>query len=72
MRITKKDLEIAEKRVNDLTKQCNIRVSYRYNYVALDLETKQGTTFDTLVTGLTKREAHRILYAIEQVLSFEK
>jgi len=70
MRITKKDLEAMEERVNDLLEKIKLRVGYRYGYVAIDLE-RNGRVFDTLVAGLTKRGAYDVLYCIRQVIELE-
>ena len=70
-RITKEHLEMMEKRVNEHLKRYNIQVAYRYGYTALDLRTKNGILYDTLATGLTKREAYTILYAIFTILKLE-
>jgi hypothetical protein len=74
MRITKQDLEAKEKRVNELLdKNGNLRlkVSYRYNYVAIDIFLG-NKIFDTLIAGLTKKEAYNILESIEKALALKK
>jgi len=71
MRITRKDLEIMAKRVNELLNCIKLRISRRYNYIAIDVE-KNGKIYDTLIAGLRIREAYDILYCLEQVLSMER
>jgi len=71
MRITKEDLEAMEERVNELLRRIKLRISYRYNYVAIDIE-QNGRIFDTLLAGLTKKEAYDMLYAIERVIELER
>jgi hypothetical protein len=70
-KITKKDLAVKEKRVNDLLKNIGLKVSYRYSYVAIDIM-REGNVMETLISGLTKREAYDILDSIERVLVLEK
>ena len=72
MRFTKKDLEAQEEQVNALLDKINLKVAYRYSYTAIDITDKQGEVLDTLVAGLTKSEAHRLLYCIKTVLAKEK
>jgi hypothetical protein len=71
MRVTEKDLRIQEKRVNDLLKNIQVKVAFRYNYTAIDL-VKNGVMTDTLITALSKRMALDILEAIERLLRYEK
>jgi translation initiation factor IF-3 len=74
MRITKQDLEAKEKRINELLEKdtnIKIKVSYRYNYVAIDIFLG-NKIFDTLIAGLTKKEAYNILESIEKALAFKK
>jgi hypothetical protein len=70
-RVSKEDLAVKEKRVNDLLKNIGLRVSYRYGYVAIDIM-RNGNIMETLIAGLTKREAYDILDSIERVLALEK
>jgi hypothetical protein len=70
-RITKKDLTVKEGRVNELLKNIKLKVSYRYNYIAIDI-TKEGKILDTLIAGLTKPQAYDILECLERVLTLEK
>jgi hypothetical protein len=70
-KITKKDLAIKEERVNDLLKNIGLKVSYRYDYVAIDI-IRDGKIMETLIAGLTKRETYDILESIERVLVLEK
>jgi len=72
MRVTKKDLERIEKNVNLLLSNIELRVAYRYNYVAIDVYKKDGSVLDTLEAGLTKNEAYRILASIYRALSLDK
>jgi len=67
MRIKKKDLEAKERHVNQLLDKIKLKVCYRYNYVAIDI-LKEGRVYDTLVAGLTKKQAYQILDAIDRVL----
>jgi hypothetical protein len=71
-RITKEDLEIKSKRVNEYLKKINLIPAYRYDYTAIDITDKTGRMIDTLIAGLTKREAFDILSSIENVLRREK
>jgi len=71
MRIRRRDLEAMEERVNEVLERVKLRISYRYDYVAIDIEQK-GRVFDTLVAGLTKREAYDVLYAIKRVIELER
>jgi len=68
-RITKSMLEAKEKSVNQYLSKIKLRVAYRYNYTAIDIQkSDSGIMLDTLISGLTKREAFNILNAIETVL----
>jgi len=70
MRITKADLEVKEKRVNQLLKKIQLKIAGRYGYTAIDIY--EGDRLrDTLISGLTKREAYNILDAIETILTLE-
>jgi hypothetical protein len=71
-RITKKDLTVKEGRVNGLLKNIKLKVSYRYNYVAIDITNTEGKILDTLIAGLTKPQAYDILECLERVLTLEK
>jgi diphthamide synthase subunit DPH2 len=72
MKITGKDLEEAVKRVNSILDNIELIISYRYNYVAIDMKSrKRGMLIDTLISGLTKREAYNILKCIETVWTQE-
>jgi len=71
LRVTKEDLMEKQKRVNEALRNINIKVCFRYNYTALDLLDKQGKIIDTVVAGITKIEAFRILNSIETVLLYE-
>jgi hypothetical protein len=70
--ITKEDLAYKETHVNCLLKKCKLKVAYRYNYVAIDiLDKNSGNMKDTLIAGLTKRQAYDILEAISRILLLE-
>lgn len=71
-RITKKDLEEIAKSVNSLTNKINVKVSYRYGYVAIDLYYKDGKFVGTLVSGLTKSQAYEILESMYNMLRTDK
>jgi len=71
LRITKNDLLIKAKRVNKFLQEINITPRFRYGYTALDIEDKEGKIKDTLIAGLTKTEAWKILDCIEWVFYFE-
>lgn len=72
MRITKKDLENMEKQLNLLLKNISVKVCYRYNYVAIDLYSKNNNCIDTLITGLTKKETYDYLSSLRTLLNYEK
>jgi len=72
MKITKQNLEAKEKRVNGLLRNIQLKISYRYNYTAIDITDKQGNIKTTLIAGLTKTEAYNILDCIEAVLTLEQ
>jgi len=71
MRISKRDLEVVEKRVNSRLKNIQLKVSQRYGYTAIDIK-KDAEIYDTLIAGLSKREAYDILKCIERVLMLEQ
>jgi hypothetical protein len=72
-RIRDKDLELDEKIVNELLKNIQLKVSGRYNYTAIDIvDKKTNHVMDTLLAGLTKKQAHEILRAIERILELER
>jgi len=72
-RITNYDLSIHEKRVNELLKNVQLRISRRYNYIAIDLfDNKTKTLKETLIAGLTKKQTLEILEALERILTLEK
>ena len=71
MRVSKQDLKAKEERVNSLLKKAKVKVAFRYNYVAIDLMDNRGVMVSTLVAGLTKAQAHEILWCIERVLLME-
>jgi hypothetical protein len=70
-RISKEDLEYMERRVNSYLKNIRLKVAGRYNYIAIDMYKKDGSVLDTLVAGLSKREAYEILRCIAEVLRRE-
>ncbi len=72
MRVTKKDLEMEERRVNGLLNNVKVRVEYRYGYTAIDLTDENGRFKDTLISGLTKSQAYDILTSIEKILMLER
>jgi len=71
VRISKRDLKAIESRVNSRLKKIELRVSYRYGYVAIDIY-RDGVNCDTLIAGLTNKEAFNILECIERVLMLEE
>ena len=72
-RVTKRDLEEAEKRVNFYLDNVKVRVSRRYNYYAIDVYDKnEEHVIDTLASGLTAREAKEILDSIARLLYFDR
>jgi hypothetical protein len=71
MRITKENLKIQEERINYYLKNVKVKVAFRYNYVAIDLQ-KDNAIIDTLITGLSKPMCSEILEAIERLLKYEK
>ncbi len=72
IKVTKKDLEMRERRVNELLNNVKVRVEYRYGYTAIDLTDENGKVKDTLISGLTKSQAYDILASIEKILVLEK
>jgi hypothetical protein len=71
-RISKEDLEYMERRVNSYLKNIQLKVAGRYNYIAIDMYKKDGSSvLDTLAAGLSKREAYEILRCIAEVLRRE-
>ncbi|MEM2615742.1 MAG: hypothetical protein QXO44_03240 [Thermoplasmatales archaeon] len=67
------DLKIIEKAVNELLDNIQLRVTRRYNYIAIDIYDKQGERIrDTLIAGLTKGEAAEFLHAVRRILLMEK
>lgn len=71
-RITVKDLENAQEYANDFLKHINLKVGFRYGYTAIDVTDKDGRIFDTLIAGLTKRQAYDLLYALGKALWLER
>jgi len=71
VRITRKDLEAKEMRVNLLLHRISLRVGGRYGYTAIDIY-RNGKLVDTLVAGLTKKQAYTVLDCIERVLREER
>jgi energy-converting hydrogenase Eha subunit F len=67
-----KDLEYVEKTVNYYLKNIQLKVARRYNYIAIDIYKRDGGIIDTLIAGLSKREAYDILSSIARVLSLER
>jgi hypothetical protein len=70
-RISKQDLELKERRVNELLRKINVKIAYRYDYTAIDMYDKNGKMLDSLIVGLTKPEAFTILDALENILRHE-
>jgi hypothetical protein len=70
MKITKRDLETKQERVNSLLRKIKVRVGYRYGYTAIDI-IRNGNVYETLIAGLTKREAYDILDCIEEIMFLE-
>jgi len=72
-RVKKAELEELAKtlgdKLNDFVefKGVELRVAYRYNYTVLELF-YQGDLVDVIAAGLTKREAKKILLAINSLL----
>ena len=71
MRVRDSDLEVMEQRVNALLRNVKVKVAHRYNYTAIDLTKPDGSIIDTLLVGLTKKEAYEILEAISSLLLHE-
>jgi len=71
-RIGKKDLEDMEKSVNELLSNVKLRVSQRYDYIAIDILKSDGTVIDVLEAGLTKYQAYSILRSLYEVLRLDK
>lgn len=72
MRIKTDDVAASADRLNSFLKRVNVRVAGRYGYTALDLVDKEGgAVVDTLIAGLTKREAKEFLDAMERLLRYE-
>ena len=72
MRTTYSQLKELEKRVNHYLRNVKVRVSKRYDYYAIDLYHPSGEyQLDTLVSGLTAKEAREILEALANVLWYE-
>jgi hypothetical protein len=70
---TKEAIERMAKRVNERLKNIELRPAYRYGYTAIDVfDKKTGHMKETLISGLTKREAFEILFIIEYVLRQEQ
>jgi len=73
MRITKDDLRALEKWVNRLLRNVQVRVEYRNGHTAIDMHHhSSGRCMRTVLTGLTKKEAGDVLYAIDVILNYEK
>jgi len=72
VRVGRKELKFAENRVNYLLKNIRLKVSSRYGYKAIDICDKNGNVIDTLIAGLSGKEAWNILDAIARVIELEK
>jgi len=70
MRVTKRDLEKKVERVNYLLRNVKLKVAYRFGYTAIDVM-KNNVPFETLISGITKRQAYDILDCIERLKLLE-
>jgi len=70
--ITQKDLKEREQSVNALLNMVKLKVARRCGNTAIDICHPKGRAKDTLLAGLTKRQAYDVLYAIKMVLVHEK
>jgi len=61
-------VEIEADRINRLLENIALRLARRYDYYAIDIYDKQGKCLDTLVAGLSRREAKTVLEALYYVL----
>ncbi|MEM2190757.1 MAG: hypothetical protein QW734_05350 [Candidatus Bathyarchaeia archaeon] len=70
-RITRDELETAEKRVNNALESCGsdirVKLGRRYGYWAIDI-VKKGGVEDTLSAGLTAKEAKEVLDGLSRLL----
>jgi len=72
MRITDRDLEAKERRVNFCLRKTDVKVSGRYGYTAIDIVDRENPHgVRTLISGLTKRDAYYFLDAMENLLRAE-
>lgn len=62
------ELERKTERVNELLERQMLKPSTRYGYVAIDVCDREGRVCETLLAGLTRREALDFLDALERVL----
>jgi len=71
-RVTWSDVETAAERLNYYLKKVNVKPGRRYGYTALDVTDKEGNMKDTLIAGLTMREARDWMNAMENLLRYEQ
>ena len=71
-RVTWSDVERAAERLNYYLKNVNVKPGRRYGYTALDVTDKEGNMKDTLIAGLTMREARDWMNAMENLLRYEQ
>jgi uncharacterized protein YeaO (DUF488 family) len=73
MRVREEDLESLERDVNKYLKKVKIEIRHEEGHIVLDMKNTRGVVVDTLIpSGLTKREAHMILWCLYLVLEKEK
>jgi muconolactone delta-isomerase len=63
--------DVVNKDLERLGKKTRIKVVGRYGYTAIDKLDEQGRVWDTLIAGLTRREALDLLTSIHATLSFD-
>ena len=69
-RTTLADIRRAEEWVNEylVPRGYEVHIGQRYGYKAVDIYQADGGLLDTLVSGITAREAYDILRGMERVL----
>jgi hypothetical protein len=70
--VTWSDVERAADNLNYFLKNVNVKPGRRYGYTALDITDKEGHIKDTLIAGLTKREARDWMDAMAHLLRYEQ
>ena len=72
MKITEKKLVGITSFVNKTLKKTQLKIGHRNGFICIDITNKKGGILDSIICGLTKKEAYYIIVSYLRINSFEK